>query len=116
VRQLKYRRPTSSFQPSTHPRADLIPRARERSAGEAHVIVRGGAIAICDFANRPVALWQSITLQQFIETTGPPRQGIVIFFTIFLFAFYSPATPLSTALFCFARDLGPRFCGEWPHR
>jgi hypothetical protein len=64
-------------------------------------IVRTGAIAICDFANWPVALWQSITLQQFIETTGPPRQGIVIFFTIFLSFIYSSATPLSTALFLF---------------
>jgi hypothetical protein len=54
----------------------------------------------------PLPLWQSITLQQFIEITGPPRQGIVIFFTIFLSFVYSPAASLSTALFRFLRHRG----------
>src|SRR5262245_38112274 len=52
-------------------------------------------------ARRARCLWQSITLQQFIETTGPARQGIVIFFTIFLSPVYSPKARLSTAVFCF---------------
>jgi hypothetical protein len=106
VRQLKYLRPISSYQPSIHPYADLASRWWECSAGEAHVIFRAGAIEICDFANWPVALWQSITLQQFIEITGPSRQGIVIFFTIFLSLIYSSAASLSTALFRFLRHRG----------
>jgi hypothetical protein len=62
-----------------------------------------GAIAICNFALSALGLWQSITLQQFIETAEPARQGIVTFFTIFLLPVYYPVNPLSTALFHFTR-------------
>jgi hypothetical protein len=73
----------------------------ECPAGEAHIVCRGGANRNLRPMHRARCHWQSIAVQQVIESSGPARQGIVIFFTIFLTPVYSPEAQLSTAVFYF---------------
>jgi hypothetical protein len=75
-----------------------------RSAGETQAPLALAQSRVATSQLAPASLWQSVMLQQFIETTGPARQGIVTFFTIFLLSVYSYPIPLSTAVFQFMRN------------
>ena len=69
-------------------------------------------------ATGPAGLRQSITLQQVIGTTGPARQGIVTFFTIFSLLFMPQSIACQPPLLDSSRSptrRRPPFCGAQTH-